>query len=434
MTSWQIPTAEQISRVKLLALRPEEQRYFFSRLGNPLWIDALHDARALEPPPPETVDEGIRYPHWPISQYIARVAGNHPDQAVVADVLAGLAPTENRAVRRDLVEAMTALDPSVLTNLLPAVAGWVQEPGSTFWAWGRVVGSLAVHALRHSANTTAVRAILGAYLEPRWEDLGERERASLRTESWDVTEFAEGFVQDLVDIGGMLLLSVVLEHLGGVLDRKFTEPRLVNGLKEDYSSTFHWDLSSEEHLFDADDALTYLASRTVDALALSTTQDPGEVIRLLDGGGWVIHQRLVFRFLSQRCWDEEVRDETSRRLANPDLARENQFPREYDELLGAAFAGAGEQEQAAILSCLGAAAEPQSDDSDGWLYERLAVISDHLTDDWAQRFDGYAERFGAPREPVPPVSVSWESSSARSPLGARDAGNDDCYRASGLRS
>ena len=41
MTFWQRPTAEQISEVELLALRPQEERYFFSRLENPLWIDAL---------------------------------------------------------------------------------------------------------------------------------------------------------------------------------------------------------------------------------------------------------------------------------------------------------------------------------------------------------------------------------------------------------
>ena len=90
-------------------------------------------------------------------------------------------------------------------------------------------------------------------------------------------------------------------------------------------------------------------------------------------------------------------------------------------MLGAAFAGAGGQEQAAILLCLSAASEAQSDDSDRWLYERLAVISDHLADDWAQRFDGYADRFGEPREPVPPVSVSWEASVARSPLEAGES-------------
>ena len=421
MTSWQKPTANQISRVRLQALRPEEERYFFARLENPLWIDALRDAGCLEAPPPVTVEEGTRYPHWPISQYIARVAGEHPDHAFIGDVLARLAPTENLAVRRDLVEAMMALEPRVLTNLLPLVAGWVGEPGSGFWAWGHVVGGIAAHALRHAENAAPVEAILRAYLQPQWDDVGEWPRASLRIQSWDVTEFADGFVEALVETGGTLLLSVVLGHLASVLDRKFTEPRLVNGFKQDYSSTWRWDLTSKEGLSQADDLLAYLASRSVDELAPSTSQDAKAVVQLLDDGGWVIHQRLALRFLSQWSGDEDVRDETYSRLANPELARAHHLRREYDELLGAAFAEAGEQDRAAILSGLEAAAAPQSDDSDRWLYERLAVISDHLTGDWAERFKGYAEQFDAPREPVPPLSISWESSTARSPLGAGDA-------------
>ena len=160
MTSWTKPTADQISQVRLLALRPEEERYFFSRLQNPLWINALHDAGALEPPPPVTVEEGTSYPHWSISRFIARVAGSHPNHAFVATVLAGLARTKNVAVQRDLIEAMTALQPSVLTNLLPAVAGWLREPGAAIWAWGRAVARLADHALRDPRNASPVQAIL----------------------------------------------------------------------------------------------------------------------------------------------------------------------------------------------------------------------------------------------------------------------------------
>ena len=215
---------------------------------------------------------------------------------------------------------------------------------------------------------------------------------------------------------------MVLRHLEAVLERKFSRARLVNGLKQDYSSRFRWDLSSEERLFGADYLLMYLASRTVDALASPTNQDPGVVIQLLDVGGWVIHQRLALRFLSKRSWDDDVWGETCSRLANPDLARASQFRHEYDELLRTAFARAGEQDRVAILSGLGAAAEPQSDDSDRWLYERLAVVSDHLTGDWAQRFKAYAERFGAPREPVQPLSIRWKSSPVRSPLEAGKAG------------
>ena len=123
MPSWQRPTPQAIRRIGYLAARPEEQRYFFARLENPLWIDALHEEGGLEPPPAIPVDGGFSYPAWPISQYIARVAGDHPDHLFVARVIDELAGTSNARVQRDLIIAMTALEPQAITHLLPAVTG-----------------------------------------------------------------------------------------------------------------------------------------------------------------------------------------------------------------------------------------------------------------------------------------------------------------------
>ena len=285
-----------------------------------------------------------------------------------------------------------------------------------------------------------MEAILNAYLEPTWPNPGElhdhedarlegevldayldheSRGAELRLESWDVTEFAERCVSGLVDAGGPLILGVVLRHLEAVLDRKFPRARLADGLKEDYSATRRADLSSEELLYQADDLLEYLAARAVDALAGSTSEDARATMQLLDRGGWVIHERLALRLLSRRTGDSGFREAIHSKLGSPDLANAAQVRGEYDELLRAAFAV--EEDRAAILSGLNGAAELQTEESDRWLYERLAVISNHLEEDWAERFESYAERFGAPRELLLPRAVSWQAWPQRSPLEAGDA-------------
>ena len=445
MPSWQKPTSEEVRRIAYLTARPEELRYFFARLENPLWIDRLHEEGSLEPPPPVTVEGGTRYPAWPVSQYIARVAGSHPDHASVAGVITALAPTRNLAVRRDLVAAMTTLDPAVLTNLLLLVPAWVREGGVGFWAWPDVVGGLAIHALQHDQNAGAVEEILNAYLEPTWsepeelqnhEDAGledevldayldnESRRAELRVESWDATEFAERWVAGLVRTGGPLILVVVLRHLEAVLDRKFPEGRRVNGFRQDYTATWRPDLSGEEHLYDASDLLGYLAAWIVDALAESSTpEDARATLQLLDQGTWVIQERLALRFLSRRTEDTGLREQTHSRLANPKLANAAELRREYNELLRAAFANADDEDRTSILAGLSAMAELEPDEPDRWLYERLSVISDHLEGDWVERFENYAERFGAPQEPPQPQATSWESWPHRSPLGPGEAGS-----------
>ena len=293
MTSWQRPTADQINQVVLLALRPEEQRYFFTRLENPLWIDALHKAGGLEPPPPVTVDGGgTSYPHWPISQYIARVAGDHPDHEFVVSVLAKLSVTANFAVQGDLIAAMTALDPRTLTDLLPAVAKWVSGQGPMFWISDRV-GALVVHALRDDRNNDPVREILDAFFEPQWDRRGELPQASTQANDWDIKEFARNVVPQLVEVNGLLLLSVLMRKLDALIEEKFPDDGDVAGVQDDYSTIWFADLASDEHLYGTGGLIAHLAVRTLDEIAASDSADPDGVIEMSDGGGWAIHRRLA---------------------------------------------------------------------------------------------------------------------------------------------
>ena len=125
MTSWQRPTADEISAVAHLTAQPEEQRYFYTRLENPLWIDALHDAGYLMATPPESIDSAASYLPRPIAEYIGRVAGSHPDPAYVARVLGALSESSDPVVQMYLMRAMRGLAPQLLADVLPAVAGWV---------------------------------------------------------------------------------------------------------------------------------------------------------------------------------------------------------------------------------------------------------------------------------------------------------------------
>ena len=126
---------------------------------------------------------------------------------------------------------------------------------------------------------------------------------------------------------------------------------------------------------------------------------------------------MPFTLLSRCAHIETVHDKIIDRLTDASLAGSYQMQREYDALLRAAFRGASREEQLAILSALEAAAKEQGDGSDRWLYEHLAVISDHLADDWNQRFGDFAERFGEPRELPTGFSITWDSV-PRSPLDA----------------
>ena len=421
MTSWQLPTADEISAVAHLTAQPEEQRYFYTRLENPLWINALHDAGYLTAAPPESIDGAASYPPRPVAQYIARVAGIHPDPKYVAVVLGDLVETDDPLVQADLMRAMRALDPQLLRDLLPAVAGWVAAGVQSIFLSDRV-GELVVHALHDPGNANSVRAILDAVFEPQWGRVGDPARASLRMGDWEVKTFADDVLAQLVDLDPLLLLDVLLRALAAVLDTKVPEPAVVVGAKDDHSAAWFPDLSGDEHLYEAEDLITYLVVRALDEIAaLPDLADQRNVIAKLEDGGWVIHRRLALRFLA-RCDDAEaVSDEILDRLTDPSLAGAYQTRYDYEGLLRAVFPSATRDDQQRILAALELAADEKADLSDRWLFERLAGIADHLSGEWTERYQGYAERFGEPWDGPPVRSVTWEAVPDRSPLSPGDA-------------
>ena len=286
------------------------------------------------------------------------------------------------------------------------------------------VGELVVHALHDPRNAESVRAILDAVFEPQWDRSRDLSRASLRMGDWEVSTFAEDVLPRIVELDGTLLLGSLLRSLEGLLTTKFPHAAEVAGVRDDDSAMWSSDLTDDQHLYEAHDRIAHLVVRTLDALAASPdASHPGTVVEMLDLGGWVIHRRLALHFLAHCDVTASVHDKIVVRLTNPSLPSAYQTRHEYDVLLRAAFANVAQEDQRVILSTLESAAEAKGGHASLWLYERIAHISNHLTGDWAQRFDDYAEQFGEPRHLSP---VSWIARDGTiddlSPLSADDTG------------
>ena len=424
MTSWQQPTADEISRVAYLTARPEEQQHFFTHLDNPLWINALYCAGHLTPVQPEGSEDERSYPPRPITQYIARVAGSHPDPAFIATVLFGLSETDNLLMQSDLMKAMRSLDPQFLTDLLPAVARWTSASSQLFFL-ADGLGDLVVHALHDSKNADSVRSILEAIFEPQWDRGRAPPRSSLRMRDWDVKVFAKEVVPRLVDLDRVLLLSALLRALEDALPVEAADAREVAGVKDDYSYVWASDLADGDHLFEADAVITHLVVGTLDEIASSPdSEDYGPVIEMLQRGTWLIHQRLALYFLARVATNESLRREIVVMLTDSVLVGAYQTAYEYVMLLRVAFPSVTPEDQRAVLASLSSAAAEKGDQAERWLYDRLGAIAGHLTGDWRERFAGYAQEFGEPRDVSPVISVdaSWEAIPDRSPLCSDEAG------------
>ena len=91
-----------------------------------------------------------------------------------------------------------------------------------------------------------------------------------------------------------------------MLDEKVPEAGEIAGVKDDYSTIWISDLTSDEHPYGADPLLAHLATRTLDGIVASESADPDDVIELLGGGAWAIHRRLHPHFLSRCAHSESV--------------------------------------------------------------------------------------------------------------------------------
>lgn len=407
MPSWQKPTVEQTSEALRLLVRPEEARYFFDRLTNPLWIDALNDADFLIPPSPILDESGTRYPRWPVSSFIARVAGDHPDQESLARILRELLDTENISIQQDMLRAMAALDPGVLTDLLPSVVDWFSMPWRISWLIDEL-GDLILNALKDPQNRGGVQAILEALLRPRWREESELlgKRASSALSEWEAEQFALRVLPRLSTDDLLLTLEVVVGTLDALLTEMRPEAPDVAGLRDDHSVIWYQRLGTSDLLHDAEDILVFLGVGVLDALCKS--QNPvGEVLARLTVSHWVIVERMALRFLASSLDSRGYSDEVHQRLTRADRASAYQTRREFDLLLSTAFPLATPAQQSEVLQTLQEAASAKTEEQERWLYGRLIHIADHLQDEWRESFERFVQQFGEAASDEPFTFVEW---------------------------
>src|SRR5580704_6481829 len=118
MQSFTKPTNEQVEAALPLVSSPQHEAYFFSHLENPLWIEPLAEHKVFKyPPKAEPVAEGgLRYPPWPPSRYLARMAESAPVE--VTKVFASL-ETDNLSIIGDALDAALVLPANLAAKLVP---------------------------------------------------------------------------------------------------------------------------------------------------------------------------------------------------------------------------------------------------------------------------------------------------------------------------
>lgn len=103
-----------------------DRLYFFSRLKNPHWLQALADNGCFESPPGNVIlpSGGIQYPLWGEFQYLENVCDKSPDEVV--RLALNLPPVDNPRVYEYIVDIALKLEGDQSGQLRPKILEYAQ--------------------------------------------------------------------------------------------------------------------------------------------------------------------------------------------------------------------------------------------------------------------------------------------------------------------
>ncbi len=113
-----------------MAIRGYAQyQYFFDRLDSPAWLEPLAEKGMFKHPQPvEKVDPYIRFPFWPASQYLVRMAELPEAQETVLKITRDIPSSDNSRVYDDVAQIALSLPPALAVELVPKLVEGIRLP------------------------------------------------------------------------------------------------------------------------------------------------------------------------------------------------------------------------------------------------------------------------------------------------------------------
>lgn len=412
MKSWTMPTPEQVEKTVALLAHPEQRRYFFDQLKNPLWLEPLQKKGFFKSPPAVVRDaekKTVGFPPWPESRYLARMALHDPEKVVG---VALLIDTDNIRVHEDLVDIALAIPAETAVKLAPKVLSWLESPYSALWPekLGELVGHLAKGNQVEAALSVAQRLL--AVLP----DQGELSKARAGFDGWHYERILEKNLPDLVAAAGVKALALFCELLKFAVQLSREDASEEGG--EDYSYIWRRAIESEKpHGFH--EIRDLLVSAVRDAAIKMVGTDRSlitPVISELERRPWKIFRRIALHVL--RFFPDSGPDSARLRLMDLTLFEDHGVQREYALLLRDRFGSLPVNDQNEILAWIEQGPHldkfregrkawgerpPTEEELEAyakrWRVRRLRWIRDSLPSESRQRYEALVQEVGEPEDP-----------------------------------
>jgi len=223
-----------IGEIKYLLCDDDVRREFFQTLENSDWIMPLRENGYFDnPTKAERLEDGTRFPQWPPSKYLSRMAKYAP--AEIAAIFTDLR-TDNASIIGDMIEAALAMPIDDAATLVPSICQAIRK--DILWMYFKEASALCVY-LATGDKVTEATILAEALFTPTFSE-GQDELNQMDEHCYK--EGLKKIVPLLADRAPQIFLPMLCDWLGAFV-QVMKSVDLDSG--SDYSSI--WRPAIEEH-------------------------------------------------------------------------------------------------------------------------------------------------------------------------------------------
>lgn len=387
MKSFNMPTSNEVDAALPLLSSPQHEAYFFSRLQNSKWIGPLAEREVFKYPPNAIAAEegGFRFPSWPQSRYLARMAG---EASVEVSGILSKIETDNASIVSDIVDAALAMPPNLAAQLVPVICKAARS--GLLWILFKDESDLCVR-LAEGGEANAARELADALFTPTFDH--GREEPRRRDAHW----YKEGLrkvVPALAKVRSREILPKCCEWLKASVEAmRYFNPKSTS----DFS--YIWRPAIEEHEANHDyefaAEMTGIVRSGFEAAIRSSNLSLEDALNLLGRFEYLIYRRIRLHLICE--FGEQCGGLVRQTILNRELFDDYECRHEYARLVGSRFnllSGHDQEEWFSwvdvglALSELGARDSSESDPEaaedertariEYWQFVRLHWVRSHL--------------------------------------------------------
>lgn len=403
------PSEVGLDSMEKLITQPVELDYFLEIIESSDWLLILENKKYFNnPPEPELESEYVRFPHWPMSQYLVKVAEKNPKEVV--NIIKCICKTSNCRIHSDYLKTAIIVPAEYSVQLSEMVGEWINDmmtqPNFLFVEIGDYIAHLQCggyhqEALKLVAMLFKLREFSSSLKEENSFKFNARH---LALRDWQYNDFLQKITQVFTGNDRFELIKTLCEKLKEIIS---LQHNLDEQLFQDYS--YIWRESIKGYGIPDGIGVEHVLIDHIFALSVCAVEEEHtlaqKVLDYLCDLSYPIFSRIALSVVA----NSNAKNEVIGILTKKKLFESMEVWPEYAELLAKSYPLIELSQQTAILDMIAAITNStDADEIERKQYYYYVMIKDYLTGDSKQQFEKCKNKFGILKDPGRLIqSQSW---------------------------